>query len=330
MEIVGALKRLGVISALTGLAVASLQAPPALAVSVPSEPRSVQACAATGEATVSWRAPRTAGGDAVDGYKVVRWASGVPKVAVKVGPKRRSLLVRNLLAGTTYSFKVQAHNTQGWSPASKTAQARPPVSGFGTVAGTCGVVASQLSKPTPSLFEDRLDFGDDPFDIPTDVPLLTSGGQYIYNSPNAGGSSTNSEIFAYETLARSAGASLVKTETEIIYDELGKITDMSVAIAGNKVGVSVTRAVDPPGNTFTQDQAFTILSGKLNDVQESSANVSDADAWVKQILVVMAATDANAATVKGAWSTIDDITKGDTILYIVVTDGADTNLYFSM
>ena len=300
------------------------------AATVPSEPRAVQACAAPGEATVYWRAPRTNGGTALDRYRVTRSAAGIPAESFRLGPKKRSFTVVNLVAGTTYTFKVQAHNAEGWSPASKVAKVIPPVAGFGTLSGSCGLVAAQLTKPTPSLFESRLDFAADPFTDPDDLPLLTTGSQTLYAMPNSGGSTLRSELFAYETLARAAGASLVKSETEILYDQAGATTDMSVAIDGHKVGVSVTRAVDPPpAGIYTEEMAVAGLTAKLADIQESSANVSAGDAWVKQILVVMTATDANAETVKAALKTISPTTRGDTIVYLVVTDGADSPIYFN-
>ena len=72
---------------------------------------------------------------------------------------------------------------------------------------------------------------------PADRPLLTPGGQRLAATPNAGGSSGLSEIFAYEQLARCEAATLLHTETEIMYDGTGKITDMEVSIDGHKIGV---------------------------------------------------------------------------------------------
>jgi hypothetical protein len=200
-----------------------------------------------------------------------------------------------------------------------------PDPGFGTIAGPCDLVASELGVPTPSLFSNRLDFDTDPFDS-ADRSLLTVGGRTIYDAANGGGTSLLSEVFAYEVLARCERASLVKTETEIIYTGPGgKITDMSVAIGGSKVGVGVTRAWRPLG--MTQQDADTLLAQKLDDIQESSQRVSTEDAWVKQILVVMAYSDAEAELMRNAWNSLDDATKADTIVYVVTTDGSDSNLY---
>jgi len=53
--------------------------------------------------------------------------------------------------------------------------------------------------------------------------------------------------------------------------------------------VSVTRAVHFPfGEPYTLDEATTLLTRKLSEILESTANVSAEDAWVKQILYVYA------------------------------------------
>ena len=66
--------------------------------------------------------------------------------------------------------------------------------------------------------QNTIDFGDNPYDT-SDYALLTAGGQEIIDDGNAGGSSLYSEVFAYEVLSRCEGAMLLKTETEVIYDD---------------------------------------------------------------------------------------------------------------
>jgi len=87
-------------------------------------------------------------------------------------------------------------------------------------------------------------------------------------------------------------ADFLKTETEIMYDGTGKITDLEVAIAGTKIGVSVTRAQSYPlGTPYTMDAATTLLTRKLNDIQASTAHVSAADKWAKQVLAILEKRD---------------------------------------
>ena len=216
-----------------------------------------------------------------------------------------------------------------------TADAAPDVapeidapSGFGDLTGMCGVLAAaDLTSPSPEIVRDTFTFARAYMD-PADRPLLTEGGQRLAATPNAGGSSGLSEIFAYEELARCEGATLLHTETEVMYDGTGKITDMEVELDGHKIGVSVTRAQTfPLGQTYDLDTATMLISRKLTDIQASTAHVSAQDRWDKQILAVLAYDGPTADTVAQAWSMLDAATKADTIVVVTTTDGDDTFIY---
>jgi hypothetical protein len=200
--------------------------------------------------------------------------------------------------------------------------------GFGELSGMCGVlVAGDLTAATPRLVRDTFTF-DRAYVDPDDRPLLTPGGRHLAETPNAGGSSGLSEIFAYEQLARCEQATLLKTETEIVYDHTGKITDMSVTVAGHKLGVSVTRAMTFPfGQPYTLTAATTLVTRKLGDIQLSTANVSAADHWDKQVLAVLAWDDQAADTFAQAYASVDPSVKADTIVIITSTAGDDTFIY---
>jgi hypothetical protein len=206
-----------------------------------------------------------------------------------------------------------------------------PLAGFGDLSGMCGVLAvPDLTGPTPELFRDTLTFARR-YNDPADRALLTPGGQHLAATPNAGGSSGFSEIFAYEELARCELAELLKTETEIIYDRVGKITDLEVRLDGRKIGVSVTRAQTfPLGMSYPLDTATALISRKLTDIQSSTANVSAGDRWDKQILAVLAWDDQAADTVAQAWGMLDPTVKADTLVVVTTTDGDDTFIYTNM
>lgn len=203
-----------------------------------------------------------------------------------------------------------------------------PLAGFGEISGMCGVLAAtDFTAPAPELIRDTITFARAYVD-PTDRPLLTTGGVHLAETPNAGGSSGLSEVFAYEQLARCELADLLKTETEIVYDVTGKITDLEVSIDGHKVGVSVTRAVAYPfGDPYTLETATTLITRKLSDIQLSTANVSQEDRWDKQILSVLAWDDTAANTVFQAWTNIDAATKANTIVIVTTTSGEDLFIY---
>lgn len=203
-----------------------------------------------------------------------------------------------------------------------------PLPGFGTITGACGVLDDELLSPDPSVIVDAIDFGTDPWDNPADLTLLTSGGQEMVADGNAGGSSLESEIFSLEVLTRCEGATLVKTETEVVYDLPGSITDILVEIDGMKVGVSVTRAVGFPRDAaYTEATASALLTRKLTDIQESTAHVSAGDRWVKQILHVIAYADQHVAAMQAAFGALDPAVKADTILWVTRSDGDDEFLY---
>ena len=42
----------------------------------------------------------------------------------------------------------------------------------------------------------------------------------------------------------------------------------------------------------------------------------------------MAYADMHAQLIEAAWMGLDDVTKADTVVYVVVTDGEDTPVYF--
>lgn len=203
-----------------------------------------------------------------------------------------------------------------------------PAGPIGAIYGACGVIDDELTEG-PSVILNNLDFESQPFTM-ADAMRLTSGGQIVLNTENAGGSSVLSEVFSFEILARCEMATLLKTETEILYNVQGKITDLLVDIDGQKVGVSVTRAVKFPRDAqtlYTKDDAATLLSKKLNDVLESSQNVGEEDRWVKQILHVLAYDLQHVEMLQAAYDELDAITKADTIVWITVTDGDDLFLY---
>lgn len=199
-----------------------------------------------------------------------------------------------------------------------------PLDGFGAIDGQCGELdPSELEAMAPPFeLYNAIDFASAVFSR----DVLSPGGQILFDDPNAGGSSKESEIIAYEVLYRCELAGLVKTETEIVYDDVGAITDMLVTIDGLRIGVSVVRAYAFMAD-YTVADALAKMTEKLVDIEESSANVSPADAWSKQILHVVAEKPENADAVQQALPQIDAAIRGDTIIVITVTNGNDAFIY---
>lgn len=202
-----------------------------------------------------------------------------------------------------------------------------PLDGLGQLSGQCGVLDDTVwSSQSPALFRNAIDFGTDPFD----PARLSVGGQLIWNEGTRGGSSVHSEIFAFEVLHRCELAKLLKTETQITYEDPGgKKTDLKLQIDTVTVGVSVTRAYHyPPDTPYTEDEAKQLLDKKLADLPLSQANATAQDTWTRSILHVMAYDAQYADAVQSAWATqVSSAVKGDAILMLTVTDGEDQVLY---
>ncbi len=203
-----------------------------------------------------------------------------------------------------------------------------PLPGFGAIAGRCDAIdLALLDGGTPIWLDGTLTF-DNRYDDPGERDLLTPGGRHIVSVDNAGGSSVFSEVFAYEWLARCELATLLKTETEIVYDVVGKKADLLVEVDGRKIGVSVTRAVRFPfGQPYLLADATALLDRKLDDLQLATAQVSAADRWSKQLLVILAYDAQHAQVAMQAWNGLDAATRDDTIVIIAVTEGDDLFIY---
>lgn len=259
-----------------------------------------------------------------DGEEAAEPASPNPDAAVSVTPDVGPVSADAAPVGADAApVEVDA------APIEPDASVARPTEGFGAISGACGVLTAALIEgPDPAYMANHIDFAADPYDD-ADAPQLTEGGREIIADGNAGGSSILSEVFSYEVLERCEGAALLKTETEVTYQDVeGKMTDLLVSIGGHKVGVSVTRAVGwPREDPYPAEQAQGLLEDKLGDVLLSSARVAPEDAWTKQILHVLAYSSQHEEVLNAAYEGLDPAVKADTLLLITVTDGDDGFIY---
>jgi len=182
----------------------------------------------------------------------------------------------------------------------------------------------------PFLFRTTVDFGSEAFD----KTLLSAGGEEIVDDGGLNNGSVESEAIAFDALHRCEGASLLKTEGEVVYsDPNGKKTDVLTAIDGRWVGVSVTRAltfVTPTDRCGSPSPSAMegLLSDKLSDIPLSEANASGTkDAWERSVLSVVACDAAHADEIETAWTGLSANVKGDTIVMVLISEGDDTFLY---
>lgn len=103
----------------------AVDASAAEAATKPSAPRSVKATPSNHAVKVSWSAPSSNGGAAIDKYAVQRW-TGTKWITVKTTNGRaRSWTNTGLTNGEKYYFLVFAHNRLGWSKTSARVSATP-------------------------------------------------------------------------------------------------------------------------------------------------------------------------------------------------------------
>jgi hypothetical protein len=112
--------------------------PPPPPVYPPSAPRDVTAVGGDRSAVVSWREPETSGSFPVSNYKVTATPGGASCLTALL-----SCTVSGLTNGTAYTFRVEALNGAGWSPASS---ASAPVT-------PGGVTPAPDAQPLPAPVE---------------------------------------------------------------------------------------------------------------------------------------------------------------------------------
>lgn len=88
---------------------------PSVTIGTPVAPGRPSAVAGQTSATVSWSAPSTTNGFSINGYRVTPFIAGSPGAARVFNSARTHEVVAGLQRGRPYTFKVQAHNRNGWS-----------------------------------------------------------------------------------------------------------------------------------------------------------------------------------------------------------------------
>lgn len=148
---------------------------------------------------------------------------------------------------------------------------------------------------------------------------LSDGARRCIDTPNAGGTSEWSEAISFELLHWLCGARLLRTEMEIEYRCGSKITDYSIMLNGQHLGVSVTRAMSFQ-KAFDLAEATRLLEKKLNGVIASTRGVIKQHRWSRQILHIIAEDSAYLPILQQAYSALDPVIQHDTIVLITVAD----------
>eukprot|EP01060_Flectonema_neradi_P024721 TRINITY_DN33603_c0_g1_i1.p1 TRINITY_DN33603_c0_g1~~TRINITY_DN33603_c0_g1_i1.p1 ORF type:complete len:269 (+),score=38.58 TRINITY_DN33603_c0_g1_i1:477-1283(+) len=148
---------------------------------------------------------------------------------------------------------------------------------------------------------------------------LTPAGLRLYDTPNAGGASVNSEVMSIEVLQRVFNATLEATEMEVSYwPPNGPITDYVCKVDETTFGVSVTRAFHYRGDQFfTEDDADTLLKKKLQGVINSTKNVLF-PGFAKQVLHVWCQSKKVCNIVKRQYKRLNSSLRANTIVLLSV------------
>lgn len=198
-----------------------------------------------------------------------------------------------------------------------------PQGGFGLTSPPLGL-GGALTDAAPHLLTSSIDYLDNPYDA-SDFDALSPGARTLLSAPF---SQPLHQALSLDALGRLAGATLVKAAAEIAYDTAGPPADFLVSIDGVRIGVEVTRAFAfPPGSPYSLALADALLVNELGQIVQSSANVSAADRWQKQILHVLSLDTQTTETLSEAYAAIDPVLKADTIVIITQTEGSDQFLY---
>lgn len=166
---------------------------------------------------------------------------------------------------------------------------------------------------TPALLKNTLDI----HATDRSALRLSDGARRCVDTPNAGGTSEWSEAVSFELLHHVYGAQLLRTEMEIEYRCGSKITDYSIMLNGQHLGVSVTRAM-AYNTVFTLAEAHRLLDKKLAGVIASTRGVIKQHRWSRQILHVIAQHADYVPLLEQAYHALDDTLKHDTIVLITV------------
>lgn len=129
--------------------------------------------------------------------------------------------------------------------------------------GKTPFVSVDIIKGTSQRVRECLEFGEDARKVASD--------------PNAGGQSIVSEAFSMEHLSRRFGARHVVTEMEITYWNYNwKKVDYLCDIRGNRIGVSVSRAMGfPTPDRFKFTDAERLVKKKLRGLLVAMQGVDD-------------------------------------------------------
>ena len=158
---------------------------------------------------------------------------------------------------------------------------------------------------------------------------LSPDGYKILTTPNAGGSSIESEVMSFELMRLIYGAKLYRTEMEIEYFPIGgSITDYSIKIGPLNVSVSVTRAMKFKklnDIVYTRDDAERLLLKKLSGCVNAKKNTLEK--WDVCVLHVWVEKQYMYEVLMSVYQQLDLKIRSHTIVICTMAEDADWLFY---
>jgi hypothetical protein len=117
----------------------------------PDRPSNVRPIPGSGSATLSWTAPAN-NGSPINDYRVTPYLDGVEQPTITIGSTHTTQTITGLVDGSTYYFKVAAHNANGWgllSPGANPVTVGTPLTPTGLIS-FAGNAAATLAWTAPA------------------------------------------------------------------------------------------------------------------------------------------------------------------------------------
>lgn len=164
-----------------------------------------------------------------------------------------------------------------------------------------------------------------------DLGRVTSrAAMQVRDSDNAGGSSIVSEVLSADILSVVYHATNVRTEMQVEYIFSNwKIADFVVECFGERVGVSVTRAMGWRSvrgggyideSQFDEASAIKLLTKKLTGLVMARSGVAERDSFYKSILHIFAQSDRIANLLQQAFFSLEASVRDVVICVCTVCD----------
>jgi len=268
----------------------------------PSTPAAPTAIAATGQATISWAAPAN-GGSAIDYYTVTQSTSvGGTYTAASASCTQVNALTcvaTGLTGGTTYYFKVIAHNPYGSSAVS---------------AASTGVTPTALTAQAPLTL----------------IPAVTSGpAATAINLSITGGSGTGAFSFATSTTGCTAATTNATTGTGTI---IRSASTGTCSVTATRAASGIYSAKTSPAVivTFTgaTQAALTITNSNTSNIAKGNTGIRLATSGGTGTGTVTFAVTGTGCTLSGNRLTVaTNYLRGTLVPCSVVATKAASGIY---